>query len=93
MPLIVSSFILSERCTDPMGALPPALGKRNLEAFRELGRAAAAQMKYVPIADEDSAPKRGCGGATEEGQGFVVFPRGDAVSFRFQAEDAPKVID
>lgn len=71
---------------DPIGALPPARGKRHLETFRELGRAAAAQMKYVAIADEDPAPKRGKGEATatEQGQGraFAVFPRGDKASRR-----------
>lgn len=76
--------------TDPIGALPPALGKRSLETFRELGRVAVAQMKYVAIVDEDPAPKRGKGEAkakaTEQGRGqgqaFAIFPRGDRVSCR-----------
>ncbi|CAM9400740.1 unnamed protein product [Ectocarpus sp. 6 AP-2014] len=66
---------------DPIGAPPPSLGKRRLEAYRELGRAAAAKMKYVPIADGDPSPKRGRGeggGGGGGGVGFVVFPRGDA---------------
>ncbi|CAM9600340.1 unnamed protein product, partial [Ectocarpus sp. 13 AM-2016] len=67
---------------DPIGAPPPSLGKRRLEAYRELGRAAAAKMKYVPIADGDPSPKRGRGeggGGGGRGMGFAVFPRGDAV--------------
>jgi len=53
-----------------------------------------AQMKYVAIADEDPAPKRGCGEATatEQGQGqgqaFTIFPRAHKVSWRAEARQA-----
>ncbi|CAM9369283.1 unnamed protein product, partial [Scytosiphon promiscuus] len=63
---------------DTIGALPSPLGKRKLDTYRELGRAAAAQMKYLAIADCDPEPKRGRGeGACGGDRAFVVFRRGD----------------
>ena len=62
--------------TDPIGAPPPSLGKRKLGTYRDLGRTAAAIMKYVPVPDGDPMPKRGRGC----GEGSVVFPRGNSVS-------------
>lgn len=66
------------RPADTIGALPSPLGKRKLDTYKELGRAAAAQMKYLAIADCDPVPKRGKGegGVGSEG-GFVVYRRGD----------------
>lgn len=44
-------------------------------------------MKYVPIPEAESAPKRGRG---ELGEGFVVYPRGDGVSFEPPLEADPQ---
>lgn len=48
-------------------------------------------MKYVAVADEDPVLKRGRGEAkaTEQGQAFVIFPRGDAV--RIRPRNAPQI--
>lgn len=74
-PRAISHFF-----SDPIGTPPSALGKRNIEAHRELGMAAAAAMKYVPIPDGEPMPKRGRGCGCGESGGPVVFPRGNSVS-------------
>lgn len=64
---------------DPIKGPPPTLGKRTFQTFREFGRAAAEAMKFVPIPDGDSMPKRGRGCGEESS---VIFPRGSTVSHR-----------
>lgn len=59
---------------DPI-ALLSTLGKRNLELYKQLNRAAAASLKFVPTPDGEPLPKRGRGSG--EGEGRVVVPRGD----------------
>ncbi len=47
-------------------------------------------MKFLPIGDDDSAPKRGRG-MGEGGEEFVVHPRGDAVSLSYRWRQAQRV--
>lgn len=57
---------------DPVSWLS-ILGKRNLELYKQLSRATAVSLKFVPTPDSEPLPKRGRG----SGEGRVVIPRGD----------------